>query len=43
MSYAVVVARVGAVLARSGVRRALNAVTGAVLGALGVRVALESP
>jgi threonine/homoserine/homoserine lactone efflux protein len=43
VSYALVVARVGAVLARSGVRRALNAVTGAVLGALGVRVALESP
>ena len=43
VSYALVVARVGAALARSGVRRALNAVTGAVLGALGVRVALDSP
>jgi threonine/homoserine/homoserine lactone efflux protein len=43
VSYALVVARIGAVLARSSVRRALNAVTGGVLGTLGVRVALESP
>jgi RhtB (resistance to homoserine/threonine) family protein len=39
-SYALLVARVGAVLKRSAVRRVLNAVTGTVLTALGVRVAL---
>lgn len=40
-SYALVVASVGLQLRRSGVRRALNAVTGTVLTALGVRLALE--
>jgi threonine/homoserine/homoserine lactone efflux protein len=40
-SYAVVVARVGDVLRRSSVRRALDAVTGAVLVVLGVRLATE--
>ena len=40
-SYALLVAKVGAVLKRSGVRRALNAVTGVVLTTLGVRLALE--
>jgi threonine/homoserine/homoserine lactone efflux protein len=39
--YAVVVARAGAVLRRSLVRRLLDAVTGAVLVALGLRVATE--
>jgi threonine/homoserine/homoserine lactone efflux protein len=39
--YAFVVARVGDVLRRSRVRRALDAMTGAVLVALGVRVATE--
>jgi len=37
--YAVVVARAGDVLRRSGIRRALDAVTGTVLVALGVRLA----
>ena len=40
-SYALLVAKIGAVLKRSGVRRALNAVTGTVLVALGVRLAFE--
>ncbi len=40
-SYALLVARLGALLKRSAVRRALNAVTGAVLTTLGVRLALE--
>jgi threonine/homoserine/homoserine lactone efflux protein len=39
--YAVVVARVGDVLRKTGVRRLLDAVTGAVLVALGIRLALE--
>jgi threonine/homoserine/homoserine lactone efflux protein len=39
--YAVVVARVGDVLRRSSVRRVLDAVTGAVLVVLGVRLAFE--
>jgi threonine/homoserine/homoserine lactone efflux protein len=39
--YAVVVARLGAVLGRSGIRRAIEAVTGLVLTALGVRLATE--
>ncbi len=38
-SYALLVARVGALLRRSAVRRALNAVTGTVLTALGLRLA----
>ena len=38
-SYALLVAKVGALLKRSAVRRALNAVTGTVLTALGVRLA----
>jgi threonine/homoserine/homoserine lactone efflux protein len=38
-SYAPLVARIGALLKRSGVRRVLRAVTGTVLTALGVRVA----
>jgi RhtB (resistance to homoserine/threonine) family protein len=40
-SYALLVARIGALLRRSVVRRVLNALTGAVLTALGVRLALE--
>ena len=40
-SYALLVAKVGVLLKRSGVRRVLNAVTGAVLTALGVRLAFE--
>lgn len=39
-SYALLVARVGALLKRPAVRRALHAVTGTVLTALGVRLAL---
>jgi RhtB (resistance to homoserine/threonine) family protein len=39
-SYALLVAKVGEHLRRSGVRRALNAVTGTVLSTLGVRLAL---
>jgi threonine/homoserine/homoserine lactone efflux protein len=39
--YALLVARVGALLRREAVRRALNAVTGAALTALGLRLALE--
>lgn len=39
--YAVLVARVGAVLARTSVRRAIEAVTGLVLTALGLRLATE--
>jgi threonine/homoserine/homoserine lactone efflux protein len=39
--YAFVVARVGDVLRRSRVRRALDGITGAVLVALGFRVATE--
>jgi threonine/homoserine/homoserine lactone efflux protein len=40
-AYGAVVAKVGAVLLRPRVRRALDAVTGVVLVALGVRVASE--
>ena len=40
-SYALLVAKVGAILKRSGVRRVLNAVTGTVLTALGLRLAFE--
>ena len=40
-SYALFVARVGALLKRSAVRRVLSAVTGTVLTALGVRLAFE--
>lgn len=40
-SYALLVAKVGALLRRSAVRRVSNAVTGAMLTALGVRVAFE--
>jgi threonine/homoserine/homoserine lactone efflux protein len=39
--YALLVAQVGALLRRPSVRRVVNAVSGAVLTALGVRVALE--
>jgi RhtB (resistance to homoserine/threonine) family protein len=39
-SYALLVAKVGALLKRSAFRRVLNAVTGTVLTALGVRLAL---
>jgi threonine/homoserine/homoserine lactone efflux protein len=39
--YALLVAKVGAVLKRSSVRRLVNAVSGAVLTALGVRLAFE--
>jgi len=42
VAYAFVVARAGDLLRRSGVRRALDALTGAVLVALGVRLAVES-
>jgi threonine/homoserine/homoserine lactone efflux protein len=38
-SYALLVAKVGALLERSAIRRLLNAVTGAALTALGVRLA----
>jgi RhtB (resistance to homoserine/threonine) family protein len=40
-SYALLVARVSEVLRRSAVRRVLNALTGTVLTALGVRLAFE--
>lgn len=40
-SYALLVAKIGALLKRSVVRRALNAVTGTVLTVLGVRLAFE--
>lgn len=40
-AYAVLVAAAGGFLARSGVRRAIEAVTGAVLVALGLRIATE--
>ena len=40
-SYALLVAKAGALLKRSGVRRVLSAVTGTVLTALGVRLAFE--
>jgi threonine/homoserine/homoserine lactone efflux protein len=40
-SYALLVAKVGTFLRRAVVRRALNAVTGTVLTALGLRLALE--
>ena len=39
--YALLVAKAGALLGRPNVRRAVSAVTGTVLVALGVRVALE--
>jgi RhtB (resistance to homoserine/threonine) family protein len=41
LSYALLVARVGELLRRPRVRRVLSAVTGAVLTALGVRLAFE--
>ena len=41
VSYAFVVARAGDLLRRTGVRRALDALTGAVLVALGLRLAVE--
>jgi threonine/homoserine/homoserine lactone efflux protein len=41
ISYALLVAKAGALLKRSAVRRVLNAVTGTVLTALGVRLAFE--
>jgi threonine/homoserine/homoserine lactone efflux protein len=41
--YALVVARAGDLLRRSGVRRAIEAVTGTVLVGLGLRLAAESP
>ena len=41
--YALLVARAGALLRRRAVRRAVNGVTGAVLAALGVRVAVDRP
>lgn len=40
-SYALLVAKIGALLKRSVVRRVLNAVTGTVLTVLGVRLAFE--
>ena len=40
-SYALLVAKVGALLRRSAFRRALHAVTGTILVALGVRLAFE--
>jgi threonine/homoserine/homoserine lactone efflux protein len=40
-AYALLVARAGALLKRPPVRRALSAVTGTVLTALGVRLAFE--
>ena len=40
-AYALVVARAGDLLRRSAIRRALDAVTGAVLVALGLRIATE--
>jgi threonine/homoserine/homoserine lactone efflux protein len=40
-AYAVVVARAGDVLRRAAIRRALEAVTGTVLVALGLRLATE--
>lgn len=40
-AYAAVVARAGDILRRLGVRRALEAVTGLALLALGARLALE--
>jgi threonine/homoserine/homoserine lactone efflux protein len=40
-SYALLVAKVGALLQRSVVRRLLNAVTGTVLTSLGVRLAFS--
>jgi threonine/homoserine/homoserine lactone efflux protein len=43
VAYALVVAKVGDLLRRSRVRRVLDGLTGAVLVALGVRLAAESP
>ena len=43
ISYALLVARIGALLRRTVVRRVLNAVTGTALCVLGLRVALERP
>jgi threonine/homoserine/homoserine lactone efflux protein len=40
-AYAVAVARAGDVLRRTGIRRAIEGVTGAVLVALGLRLAAE--
>jgi threonine/homoserine/homoserine lactone efflux protein len=42
-AYAIVVGKAGDVLRRSGVRRALDALTGAAMVALGLRVATERP
>ena len=39
--YSILVARAGDVLRRSGIRRALDGITGAVLIGLGARLALE--
>jgi threonine/homoserine/homoserine lactone efflux protein len=41
LSYALLVAKVASLLRRSAVRRALSAVTGTVLTALGLRLAFE--
>ena len=41
ISYALLVAQVGAFLRRSSVRRVVNAVAGAILTGLGIRLALE--
>ena len=41
-AYAFTVARAGDFLRRSGIRRAIDALTGAVLVALGLRLATES-
>jgi threonine/homoserine/homoserine lactone efflux protein len=41
VAYAVVVARMGDVLRRSGIRRVIEALTGLVLLALGARLALD--
>jgi threonine/homoserine/homoserine lactone efflux protein len=40
-AYALVVARAGSYLRRTGIRRALEAATGTVLVALGLRLAAE--
>jgi threonine/homoserine/homoserine lactone efflux protein len=43
VGYAVVVARAGAVLRRPRIRRTLDSLTGAVLVALGIRLAADAP
>jgi threonine/homoserine/homoserine lactone efflux protein len=43
IGYALLVAQAGALLRRSSVRRAVNAVAGTMLTALGIRLALERP